>query len=866
MNVFTTLWRRLQALGQSRDVKREIDEELSFHLEQRTAENIAAGMSPEEAAREARRRFGNVQSVREEMRELRGVAWLDVLAQDTRFGFRILIKQPFALASAIVALALGIGLVALMFCMVNGLMLNKLPLPEGERLAATSVPAWAFEWISTNQTSFEGMVSFGSFHGRFRALGATTSRSLCFTMVNLFEVLRAPAPVLGRGFRPGEDRDGAEPVALISFDLWQEEFHGSPSALGSTIWIEGKPKTVVGVMPRDFHFPINDYVWVAAPVTQKIANEEQGFVFGRLKPGVSYSKAEAELETFWAALNPPPKPGERGLEKIRVGPYIKGVTGALTQPDYAGIGALAAMLATLLVLFLACTNVALLTLSRGIKRIREFAVRSALGATRRRLVLQMLVENLALAIAGAICGTLAAAWIKNLLIAQMPADTSVYRGYASWWRFDMDWRVFMFVAGLTFLVNLAAGLWPALEVTKKEVSDMLKEQGLGSPGFKLGGLQRFLIVSQVAASVIILVGAIALLEHGRRLNDAHLPFDARTMVTANVQVPDTAVTNRFFEEVLTRIADLPGVKAVTLASGGFAFQHNVTRIEIEGQSYPRPEDQPLIAKRVVAFNFFATVNIAFLQGRGFVEDDRDTSPAVAVINATFARRYLPSGNPLGKRFRDSMDGRWLTVVGCVSDALTYGKDGREAVFYLPLSQNPCARMTALVLGNSESSWKKGLLAEIARTEPDQPLPEIANVQQELDGVDSGQRHETLLLEICGGASLFLSALGVFGLISFSVSQRTREIGIRMALGATRGRVVWTMLRQFVIQIGIGLGIGAVMALGLVRVFSSVLPATATKPSVFLEVMLLLGVASLAAVLGPARRASRIDPMAALRYE
>lgn len=865
MNVFVATWRRLRSLGQSRQVKREIDEELHFHIEQRTAEHIAAGLSPEEAARAARKRFGNVQSIREELRELRGISWLDSFSRDIRFGLRILAKQPLALASAVLALALGIGLVALMFCMINGLMLSKLPLPEGNRLAATSLPAWAFEDVSRHQHSFDSLVSFGSFHGRFRALGATTRRSLCFSTANLFDVLRV-APAAGRGFRPGEDRAGAEPVALISFELWQEEFQGSPAALGATIWVDGQARTVVGVMPRDFHFPINESIWVPAPVTQEVANREQGFVFGRLKPDISSSKAEAELNTLWTALNPPPKPGEHELEKLRVGPYIKGVTGSLTQPDYAGIGALAAMLATLLVLFLACTNVALLTLSRSIKRSREFAVRCALGATRRRLVVQMLVENLVLSTAGAIGGTLAAVWIKNLLHAQMPADTSVFRGYASWWRFDMDWHVFLFIAGLTFLVNLAAGLWPALEATKGHVNQMLKEQGSGSTGFKLGGFQRFLIISQVAASVIILVGAIALVGHSKKLSNAHLPFDPHTMVTAGIQVPDATSTNRFFDEVTTHIANLAGVEAVTLASDGFAFGHNVTRIEIEGQTYPRPVDQPQVAKRVVTLNYFATVNLAFQQGRGFVEDDQATSPAVAVINSTFARRFLPPGNPLGKRFRDAMDGRWLTVIGCVTDALTYGSGGREAVFYVPLSQHPSARMIALVRGRPESSWKQGLLREIGRLEPDQPLPEISNVQRELDGVDSGMKYEMLLLEVCGAASLFLSALGVFGLLGFSVSQRTREIGIRMALGATRGRVVWTILRQFVIQIGIGLGVGAAMALGLVHVFSSVLPATATEPALYLEVALLLGLVSLVAVLGPARRASKIDPMAALRYE
>ena len=621
-------------------------------------------------------------------------------------------------------------------------------------------------------------------------------------------------------------------------------------------------------MPAEFRFPINDDLWVAADVTQSIANRETGFVFGRLRPGVTLAGAHAELNTIWARLQPPRRDDEREAEPIRVGAYVDALTGALYGKNTIGSAILGMLLVTLFVLFLACANVAMLTLGRAIKRSREFAIRGALGATRRRLVFQLLAENLVLFTGGAVGGTLAAGFLLHWLLSRMPSDTTHWRLYASWWHFEIDSHVLFLVACLIFLTNLLAGLWPALQATKRDVNELLKGQTLLSSHLGTAGFQRLLVISQVSAALVILVGAFALIRQRQHLNDIHLPFDPKTMLTVNVDL--TGVTNavRFFEELDRDLNQAPGVEAVALASDGFAFWHGVRSIEIEGRSYPREADHPLAPARVVTPDYFHTVNLGLLQGRGFGDGDRFGSELVAVVNATFARRFLPQVNPLSRRFREESNGPWFTVVGCVPDVLTYGANHHEPVYYLPLSQHPTTSMEVLLRGRGRLPfvWSKTVDAEVARLHPDLPTFEAATVQQELDGVDAGMTANSLLLGACGVASLFLAAVGVFGLITLSVNQRTNEIGVRLALGSTKWGVVMGILKQALPHIGIGLVAGVLLSLALVRILGSVLPDTASEPAVYVGVVLLLGSVSVSAVLIPAVRGARVEPMRALRYE
>jgi putative ABC transport system permease protein len=866
VNKLRTFWRRLGSLVKSRALKQEIDEELRFHLEQRTAENIAAGMSPEAAAQAARRRFGNLQSVREACGEHRGLAWLENFGQDLRFGCRMLRKQPGSLVAAIAALTLGIGLVTVTFCAINSLVFQSLPLPQPDRVVSTTVPAWAFPEFSRQQTTIENLASFGDFHANFRAAGAPSRREVCFITANFLEVFRVK-PLLGRGFLPDEAAPGAEPVAILSHRLWLEEFQGDRKVLGSTIWISGQPKTVVGVMPAEFRFPINDDLWVASEVPPELAHRDTGFVFGRLKPGVAIASAQAELNTIWLRVALPRRTNDPALQPIRVGAYMDALSGALEGRSDMALGTVAMLLAALCVLFLACANVAMLTLGRALKRSREFAVRAALGATRKRVILQLLVENLILSAAGGIGGILAAGYFMHWLMAQMPADTTNFRNYPSWWRFEIDGQVLFAVICLTFVTNLLAGLWPALQATKRDVNELLQGRALGNPMLGVAGFQKFLVTSQVAVSVVILVGALALLRQRQQLADTHLPFDPKTMLSVNVEHSGPGDPFRFFEDLNRNLARLPGVEAVALANAGFAFWHSVMPIEIEGKAYPRPEDVPRVPHRVVTSDYFNAVNLSLAQGRFFGTEDRADSLPVVIVNTTFAKELLSTDTPLGRRFRPGPDRPWLTVVGCVPDALTYGSNRREPVFYLPFSQHPRTAMKVLLRtsGQSPMAWTKTVAAEVARLQPDLPITSAATVKQELDGVSGGWM-EAATLGACAAVSLFLAAVGIFGLITLSANQRTREIGIRLALGAQRSNVTMTILKQALPQISVGLVVGLLLALGVVRGLASVLPSSAMDPWVYLGVVILLGTVSVIAVLIPAWRGSKVDPLVALRCE
>ncbi|HZM01632.1 MAG TPA: ABC transporter permease [Candidatus Saccharimonadales bacterium] len=857
--------RWLCSRGQRRVVNHEIDEELRFHLESRMAENIAAGMSPEAAARAARKQFGNLQGIREKCREIRGLAWLDQLFQDLGFGLRILLEQPGALAAALAALTLGIGLVTVMFCAINPLVMRGLPLPEPDRLVSTTVPAGAFPEFRREQTTFAGLVSFGDFHANFRVAAKASRREVCFITANFVDVLRAK-PLLGRAFLPGEDRAGSAPVAILSYKLWQEEFQGNQNVPGSTVWVDGVARTVVGVMPADFRFPINDDLWIASEVTEELANRETGFVFGRLKPKVSRAAAQAELNTIWTRLQPPRRTDQPALASIRVGAYVDALTGALYGENTVGAGLLGMLLVSLFILFLACANVAMLTLGRALKRGGEFAIRSALGASRRRLVFQLLAENLVLFAAGAFGGTLAGGYLMHWATSRMPSDTTHLRLYPSWWHFEIDGHVLALVAALTFVVNLLAGLWPALQATKRNVNELLKGQTLGSSHLGAAGFQRLLVISQVSASLVILVGAFAVIRQRQMLNDVHLPFDPKAMLSVGVELSSATNAGLFFEQLDRNLNQGQGLEAA-LTSEGFAFWHGVRTIEIEGQSYPREVDHPAVTARVVTPDYFNVVKVKLLQGRSFGDEDRLGSEPVAVVNATFARRFLPPENPAGLRFKDTTDDRWLTVVGCVPDVLTYGKDRREAVYYLPMSQHPQTGMNVLLRGKAGSplSWAKVVDAEVTRLQPDQPTSGAATVQQELDGVDGGAM-DSLLMGMCGAAALFLAAVGIFGLVTLSVNQRTKEIGIRLALGSSKGGVVMAVLKQTLPQIGAGLVVGLLLAVALVRILVSVLPATITEPWVYIAVVMVLGSVSVTAVLLPAIRDAKVQPMEALRYE
>jgi predicted permease len=469
VNLMRTIWCRIRSLLQRRAVKQDIDEELRFHIEQRTAQNIAAGMSPEDAARDARRRFGNLLKLREECRDVRGMSWIENFLQDFRFGVRLWMKKPGTFISAVIALTLGIGLVTLSLQTILCVFYGTLPVPDPDRILYTSVAGPRFSKFAEQQTTFEALSAFGSASMNFKALETPSRQHVCLIGANFLDLLRVK-PLQGRGFLPRDEKPGAEPVALIGYDLWQREFRADPAAVGSLIRLDGKATTVVGIMPQGFRFPINDNLWL--PVKPESGEMSGwGYSFGRLKPGVRPGEARAELNLIAARMAASIGPKIQA-EPVLVGPYTRALSG-LKGRFGPGPGVFALLLMTLLVLFIACANVAGLTFANATRRGTELAIRSALGAARPRLIAQMLIESLILAICGAVGGLGLNSWGLNWVSKVMKQDAE-FAQTPFWMHLEVGGRLLLGVIGVTLLTTLLAGLWPAIQATKRDVNELLK--------------------------------------------------------------------------------------------------------------------------------------------------------------------------------------------------------------------------------------------------------------------------------------------------------------------------------------------------------------------------------------------------------
>ena len=774
-------------------------------------------------------------------------------------------KKPGSFLSAVAALTLGIGLVTFSLCAINCAFFGKLPFPGADRVVYTTIPGSAFREFNEQQTTFEGLSVFATVSVNLRAVDAPSHRRVCFIGASFLELVRAK-PALGRGFLPGDDKPGAEPVALVGYDLWQREFHGDPAAVGSSIRLDGQPRTIVGIMPKGFKFPINDELWVpAAPGTDQMSG--WGFGFGRLKPAATIAEARRELNLIAARVAASQSP-EMNPTPVMVGPFARYLSD-LKGPHGPGPGVFAMLFVTLLVLFIACANVAGLTFANATKRGTELAVRGALGASRTRLISQMLIESLILAACGALGGVVVVAslgkWFEGFIerddeFAQMPF----------WMHLQIDGRLLLALVGLTFLVSLLAGLWPALQATKRDANELLKAQTGGTSGIRIGRFQRLLVMVQIACSVVILTQSFVLLNFSRRLKETNLPFDPAALLTARVDAPASADVRSFFDELERNLTQLPGVEAVALSTSDPVSGYRQKPITLEGVSYPRPEDHPYAGSGVVSAGFFHAVNLPFLQGRSFTADDVAGSMPVAIVNAAFAKRFLPTGNPLGHRFREGTNA-WLTIVGCVAD-LDYDAmdEYLPPVFFVPLTQQTARSMVISLRGRGRAMDRaKTLRAEVARLQPDLAIYHVATAQALMERDTLGYYLASVLLGICGGGAVFLATLGIFGLITLSVSQRTREIGIRLALGAPRDRIVRTLLKQIVRQIAVGLAAGALLAFAVTRLLTHSIPKfpTVDHPGlVYVGAVMFLGIISLIAVLIPATRGAKVDPMEALRYE
>jgi predicted permease len=802
--------------------------------------------------------------------------------KDLRHSTRIVARSPGFSAIAIIALALGIGLTATMFSIVNAALYKGLPFPDSDRIVhlERTNPSAGIEGMEVSihdfldwheqQRSFDGLAAYYTGTVNVRGTERAERYSGGFVTADLFPLLGV-APILGRGFQEGEDTPGAEPVMVIGFRMWQDRYGGDPGVLGETLWANGEQMTVIGVMPEGFEFPMQEQVWLAH--RQNALELERGGgvtleVVGRLSEGRDIDQATLDMNRVAAGIATEFPESNEGVGVI-IKPFVMEYIG-----DEARNMLLAMLGATFLILVVACANVANLLLARAASRTREVAVRTALGAGRWQVVRKMMSESLVLAGAGALLG-LGIAWFSvNAFVAAIQGTDPPF-----WLDFSFDPRVFLFVAGVTLAGALLSGLLPAIKASGADVNGILKDESRGSSGMKIGRLSRGLVVVEIALSAGLLVGAGLMIKSVARLQFMDWGFNVEDVFTARVGLfptdyPEEADRQRFFLDLEERLAAIPGVEAASLTSSLPAMGAARSYLAIEGESYATDQDYPLGAYHVVTSDYFDAFEMEVLQGRVFNTSDVGDGEQVAVVNQPFAERFFAGEEVVGKRFRrgrsDSQE-PWLTIVGVVPDFYMGGIENTTEVtpgYYTPLAQGDMRFMSIAVrTQGNPAAVAPAVRDAVAAVDRDVPIYWPRTMEDSLAQSTWFYRVFGVLFMAFGLAALFLASVGLYGVMAFSVNRRTTEVGIRMALGAEPAQVVKMIVRQGMAQIGLGLLLGAGVALLVGRAVQLLLFQVQPRdPVIFAAIATLLLMTGLVASLIPASRATRIDPVVAFRTE
>ncbi|MGD9906695.1 MAG: ABC transporter permease [Vicinamibacterales bacterium] len=804
-----------------------------------------------------------------------------------RYGVRMLVRRPGLSASAIIALALGIGLTTTMFSIVWSAVIRGLPYDEPDRLVALfrNQPAQGadfmglrihdFEDWRARQTSFEGIAAYyaetvnvGGTEGEpIRYLGAYAS-------AEMFEVLRVQ-PVLGRLFRPEEDHPSTPPVMLLSYRAWQDRFQGDPNIVGRTVRANAQPTTIVGVLPEKFGFPSAMDAWLPLRIDPlayprgggPAVEGTQLQAVARLKDGVSVETAQAEMATLAASLATEFPQSNEGM----------GVTLLPLKDSFLGPQA-ANMLYTMLgavfgVLLIACANVANLLLARTAARSREVAVRTALGASRWRTVGQLLVETMVLAVAGAAVGLVIAGTAIDFFNAGLATNDTPLWLYAS-----MDPMVITFVVGLTLLATLLAGTLPALRATRADVAAIMNDESRGSSSGRVGRLTRGLVVIQLAVSCGLLVAAGLMIRTVLNVSNFDYGFATQNIFTARLGLfendyPTPQAQWRFYESLLGALEGRPGVRAVAFTSDLPARGGQMQPLTLDGVAYPTAQDHPLVRRIVITPGYFDIVGVAPVRGRGFRATDSADGEPVALVNERFAALHFAGRDPIGARVKlGSDDGPWRTVVGIVPDLHLGGAIGalnpRHEGVYVPLAQNVINFMSLVVRTDQAAmGYTATIQNEVHRLDPALPLYWVRSLAEQYSLDTWFYRAFGGLFVAFGLAALAMATIGLYGVMAFSTGTRTREIGVRMALGAERGTILGMILRQGAWQVGAGLALGLALAALLARGLGILLFGVRPwDPAVFAAVIVALAAAGALASFIPARRATRVAPVDALRVE
>ena len=880
------LLQRIRSFFRHTELDRDLDTEISSHLQFAIEENLQRGLSPAEARRQALLRFGGHQQAKEQHRDARGLPLLDTLFQDLRFAFRMLRKSPGFTSVAVLTLALGISANTAIFSVVYAVLLKSLPYPQSDHLVMVfenvNLPSYQnsrnevtpgnfSDWTNKN-SAFENMAAYRNRSFNLTGAGEPSRVEGELVSANFFTTLQI-VPKLGRAFSPEEELPAASHVVVMSHGLWKSRFGSDPQILGQKLLLDGESYAVIGVTPPGFHFPdLDDQLWVPlalSPAERDNRGSHYLDVFARLKPGVTLQQAQTAMSMIAKHLTELYPQSNTG-QTVSLVPLHEDLAGPARPTLLVLWGAVG------LVLLIVCANVANLLLARASARHREIAVRLALGASRRRLFRQLLTESTLLALCGCTLGLLLARWgvstLKLLAAERLPrAD-----------EFSLNAPVLIFSVGIAILAGLLAGLAPALQTDRGNVHDTLKAGARESSAGSRLQIRNLLVILETALGVVVVIGAGLLLRSFLLIEQAPLGFQPQGVLTFRAiprgqkysSLPQRAA---FYRQAIERMGALPGVNRaaavtflpLTLVRGSKGFT-------IEGRPPVAPGQISIAGYDVVTPEYFATMRIPLRAGRDFSWSDTPETQPVILINEAMARTYWPNEDPLGKRFHqasaEDTEFPWLTIVGIVGDIREFDPlTPPHPTMYFPITQLPdparVLRDWVVRTAGDPLAVASAVRTAIWDVDKDLAVTRVRSMEEVRSLSIASQRLNLLFFVLFAALALILASVGIYGVMAYSVAQRTREIGIRIALGARRNDVLRLVLQQGFRLAGLGLLVGTAAALALTRLMTRMIYGiSSTDATTFVAVALLLAFAALAACYIPARRAMRVDPMVALRYE
>ncbi len=875
-------WQRITRRRES-----DLDEEIESHLRMAAEERTREGKSAEEACVQARREFGNVALVKEVTRDMWGHRWLEVLRQDVRYGLRQLRRNPGFTIVAVLTLALGIGANTAIFSVVDAVLLKPLGFEDPASLVIvweklpkygidrnTVSPVNFLDWRQQNR-AFSGMAAFLDIPVNLTSAGRAEQIDVELVSPNFFSVLGV-SPMLGRGFVAGEDQPGKGDMVILSHALWKSKFAGDPDIIGKTIQLNGKPRAVVGVAGPDFDWYISRFsithqkpqLWAPIEVTPDWHDRSRVGRFlrvvARVKPGLSLRQAQGQMDVLAADLATRYPAYDKGWGVTLV-PLREQLSGSFRPALLILLGAVG------LVLLIACANISSLLLSRAAGRGREIAIRVALGASRSRIARQLFTECIVLGLTGGILGAFLSVWATKALIHSAPATLLDFA------EVSVSWRILAFAAGITLAASLLAGFLPAFMASRGEAAVELPEGGravsTGRKGFRV---RSAFVVAEISLALVLLAGSSLLIQSFIKLMSVDAGFQVSHLLTFQISLPREKYNDparaAFFAQLLDKIRGLPGaVSASADVNPPFSGAGAATDFSIAGEAPLPAGESHGTSVRVVEPEYFSTLGIPLLSGRIFSDREFAQESNVVIINQALAAKYFAGKNPLGQKIIIDMKDKNLPdeIIGVVGDVhLSDLTSTPDPLAYWPYAEIRYPSMTVVVRATMPPLSLVGPIRQIlAQMDKDQPMAKIATMDQLIGDSVARSRFTTLLLSCFAALALVLACIGIYGVMAYSVAQRTREIGIRLALGAHRASVLRLVLRQGARLAALGIALGVVAGLALTRLMTTLLfGVSAADPMTFSGVAALLAFVALLACYVPARRAAKVDPAISLRYE